>query len=69
MNWKALQDLECPKCACRVIRSDWGYNCAVCSFKISEVRFNEILNDMLRPKSRPELRDETEDNLSGLNNL
>ncbi len=57
------------ECACRVIQSDWGYNCAVCSFKISEVRFNELINDMDRPRARRIERDEVEDNLSGLNNL
>jgi len=69
MNWKALEEMSCPKCGCKVIQGDWGYNCAVCSFKISEVRFNELINDMDRPRARRIERDEVEDNLSGLNNL
>ena len=68
LNWKALQEMECPKCAGRVIKSEWGYNCAVCDFKISEVKFNDIINNMMRPKPRV-FRDEIEDNLSDLNNL
>lgn len=67
-NWKALEDMECPKCACRLLRSELGYNCCSCSFKIRESKFNDIINSLSRPKSRI-VRDEVEDNLSDLNNL
>lgn len=71
MNWKSLEQLECPKCQCSLSKSEWGYNCSneVCDFKISESRFNEIINSMYQPKFRKPIRDEQEDNLSDLNNL
>lgn len=71
LNWKALESMECPKCACRVIKSEWGYNCAVCNFKISEVKFNELINNMMKPTGRSILNgfNEQEDNLAQLNNL
>lgn len=71
LNWKALESMECPKCACRVIKSEWGYNCAVCNFKISEVKFNDLINDMMNPKrSRgAEWITDEEENLGQLNNL
>jgi hypothetical protein len=69
MNWKALEEMECPKCACGLIKSDIGYGCCNCTFKIREAKFNDIINSMMRPKSRSSVRDEVEDNLSDLNNL
>ncbi len=69
LNWKALESMECPKCACRVIKSEWGYNCAVCDFKISEVKFNDIINNMMRPQSRSAIVNEVEENQEHLNNL
>lgn len=67
-NWKALEDMECPKCACRLLKNEIGYGCCSCSFKIRESKFNDIINSMNRPRRMIE-RDEVEDNLSGLNNL
>ena len=67
-NWKALADMECPKCACRLLKNQIGYACCSCTFKIRESKFNDIINSLSRPKSRV-VRDEVEDNLSDLNNL
>jgi hypothetical protein len=62
MNWQSLQEGECPKCEDPLIRSEWGFNCCSCSFKISHDKYETIV-------SKSGFRDEVEDNLSGLNNL
>jgi hypothetical protein len=67
-NWKALEDMECPKCGCGLLKNEVGYGCCSCSFKIREAKFNDIINSMSRPRRREE-RDEVEDNLHDLNNL
>lgn len=67
-NWKALQDMECPKCGCALLKNEIGYGCCACNFKIREAKFNEIINSMMRPKSRV-VEDDYERNLSDLNNL
>lgn len=68
-NWRALLDVECPKCGCGLIQSEIGYGCSSCSFKIREAKFNEIINSMMRPSKSREVRDEIEDNLRGLSDL
>jgi len=67
-NWKALEDMECPKCACGLLKSEIGYNCCSCNFKIRESKFNDIINSMSRPKSRI-VEDDYDRNLGDLNNL
>lgn len=67
-NWKNLQNMECPKCSCRLIKSEVGYGCCSCNFKIRESKFNDIINNIMRPKSRV-VEDDFERNLSDLNNL
>ena len=69
IDWKALENMECPKCGCKLLKNQIGYGCCACSFKIRESRFNEMINSMMRPPSRSSVRDEVEDNLSDLNNL
>lgn len=68
-NWKAMLDMECPKCACKLLKNEVGYGCCACNFKIREEKFNNIINSMMVPKARRIERDEVEDNLEGLNNL
>ncbi len=68
-NWKALKDVECPKCGCRLIKNEIGYGCCSCSFKIREAKFNEIINSMMSVKAWASQRDEVEDNLRGLSDL
>jgi len=69
-NWKALKDMECPKCGCRLIKNQVGYGCCACDFKIREEKFNNIINSMslVKPRSRV-VEDDYERNLSDLNNL
>lgn len=62
MNWKILKEKMCPKCEDPLIRSEWGFNCCSCSFKISHYKYENILAEFSPV-------DEVEDNLSKLNNL
>lgn len=43
MNLDSLERLQCPKCGGKVIESEWGYNCAVCSFRKSKRKLDEII--------------------------
>jgi hypothetical protein len=67
-NWQALNEMECPRCGCGLLRSEIGYGCCSCNFKIRETKFNDIINSLYKPKGRV-MRDDYEDNLSDLNNL
>lgn len=69
MIWKRLKDNRCPECnAILMLSRDNYYRCSACSFKVREVRFNEIILGLYKPKSfNPD--NEVEDNQRDLNNL
>lgn len=67
MNWKNLTENKCPKCSAYLKHSALSLviSCSLCDFMISNKRYNEIVNDMYRPK----IRETFEDNSFDLNNL
>lgn len=70
MNWPALKICQCPKCNAKLshgLLAD-GYECSssLCDFSISDTRFEEIVKDMSRPRSKRFTEDE---NFARLNNL
>jgi len=73
MIWSRLKDNCCPKCRSflQYKALDSAHVCtkATCDFSISEKRFNEIIEDMYRPKKQQRGGYTEEDNLSALNNL
>lgn len=70
MNWKALKNNACPKCESKLLRTPLSdtYECSenTCTFSVTAQRFDEIINDMYKPKVR---RCGFEDNFSSLNNF
>lgn len=69
MVWKNLKDNKCPDCGFRLKLNEQYrvHNCTACKFRISEARFNEVVNSLYR---RPVCRViEEEDNQEALNNL
>lgn len=70
MNWLNLKIAECPKCNSKLSHGmlDDQYECSnsLCDFSISDIRFNEIVKDMMRPRSK---RHKEETNFAELNNL
>jgi len=70
MNWENLKERSCPKCFAKIQITllSGMVTCTNknCTFKISELKFNQILSDRLRPYSK---RRKTDDNLAELNNL
>lgn len=71
MNWGNLKNNDCPKCFAPLKTSgtllDMEYICSkFCGFKISEIRFNEIVRDRFKPSKKEQ---GYADHLSQLNNL
>jgi len=76
MRWSNLEDGECPICGVELKESmGYGYYCPgqPCDFKITELRYSEILKDMTGPKMKKlpisNFHDHFDENLSELNNL
>lgn len=64
MNWNNLKKYGCPKCDLRLTEQSGYHICEACGFRISDVRYGELL------RSKPKFRTPTEEeNLSALNNL
>ena len=70
MNWPSLKLAECPKDGAKLSHGllDDEYRCSnsLCDFSISDTRFDEIVKDMARPRSK---RFTEDDNFAALNNL
>ena len=70
MNWINLKQAECPKCNSKLSHGllDDHYGCSnsACDFSISDTRFDEIVKDLMRPRSK---RRKEETNFADLNNL
>lgn len=70
MNWPNLKVAECPKCNTKLKHGllDDRYECgnSLCDFSITDSKFEEILKDMNRPRSR---RFTEDTNFADLNNL
>lgn len=72
MNWARLKSLKCPKCNRDISGSllENTYRCdgreeGACDFLISEEKFNQVVNNLYKPKSYKI----PDDNMSALNNL
>ena len=73
MIWSRLKNNCCPKCNSLLQAKgvlDTMYECSktTCDFSITSARFDEIIQDMYRPK-RYQMTPNEYDNLAGLNNL
>lgn len=73
MIWSRLKNNCCPKCnnllqAKGIIETVFECTKTTCDFSISESRFNEIVQDMYRPR-RYQMTPSEYDNLAALNNL
>ncbi len=70
LNWDSLKEMLCPKCAKPIVHEPVfeKYVCLDCNFKVSEAKFDKIVNARYRPKFQED-RDEVEDNLSALSEL
>ena len=68
MNWDSLKDLKCPQCRSFLVTANNFYNCSECEFKISEKKFNQIVDKMYKRGLNLDMISER-DNLSALNNL
>ena len=78
MKWNNLKSVCCPKCGEVLQETDTGYRCGElvhaggcatplgCDFKISKMKFDEVVNKLYKPRARYEPQ---EDNLSALNNF
>lgn len=69
MIWNNLKTRHCPNCNEKVFHDiPYGvWRCHVCDFYCEEERFNLIARDRGR---RPDpIQDDSDNNLSGLNNL
>jgi len=70
MNWPNLKVAQCPKCSTKLTHGllDDRYECgnASCDFSITDERFNEIVRDLSRPRSK---RFTEDSNFAELNNL
>ena len=58
MNWKNLKNNKCPKCG-ELLQSSLEkiFSCPSCDFKISEKKFEKIVNSFYKPKKREEVKD------------
>lgn len=67
MNWRALKNVDCPNCIepLKVPLLSGFYECPLCTFKISEEKFDAIVNKLYKPRQYTT----PEDNLSALNNF
>lgn len=69
MNWKNLKNYKCPKCnALLIFEIKLGnmHSCTKCDFGISKEKFENIVNDINKPKQRCVT---FEQNMSDLNNF
>lgn len=70
MNWPSLKIAQCPKDGAKLSHGmlDDRYECsnALCDFSITDERFEEIIKDMTRPRSK---RFTEDSNFADLNNL
>jgi hypothetical protein len=70
MNWKALKDSKCPQCGKLMVDAfikTNPYYCE-CGFKISQEKFEKIVGDMYKPKTKSTEYQSEDDRLSELNN-
>ena len=60
--------MKCPECGCKLLVYDTEskYRCCSCKFRIRSQRFDEIVNDLYKPKFQRAI---IEDNQEALNNL
>lgn len=52
MIWKRLKDYECPRCKMQLYDNTFTeeHICKKCGFRISYERFNDIVNDIYKPR-------------------
>lgn len=69
MNWPNLKTADCPKCNAKLshglLDDRYEGRNSLCDFSIADKRFEEILKDMMRPRSKRI----PPDNFHDLNNL
>lgn len=67
MIWNRLKSMKCPECgAVLIVKPEW-IHCSACSVKMRPAKFEEIVNDLYKPKGQRKYEDDS--NQSELNNL
>ena len=70
MNWPNLKIGECPRCNAKLKHGllDDRYECSntLCDFSVTDERYDEIVKDMSRTRSK---RHRDDSNFADLNNL
>lgn len=75
MKWSNLKNGKCPKCNNFLAKNEFLFICSkLCNFKISENKYEEIIENLLDKKLRAQRfmnfkKNEEEDNLLKLNNF
>ena len=71
MDWNNLKNNQCPKCGVQLTQNARFCKCinVDCDFSCSVRKFNQIVAQLYYPSYSRTIRDDTENNLSGLNNL
>lgn len=70
MNWKKLNDFECPKCGEQLVKKveQMVYGCSSCEFTISPEKFDILVKKSLEKENSRYIEDEYTKNLRDLNN-
>lgn len=68
MLWPNLKNMKCPKCGNKIAFAGDGYQCESGDFKITQARFDEVVQSLYSGQKVRWMED-VDNNLLDLNNL